>query len=103
MESPDYKDGTMNKVASILTKMSDVMTSGCHHILCKYLNHVNVVLLYGGITREISIYVCAAYIAICGPDEEQSGFVAFTMRVESGGKCECLSSLQQTSNTESQD
>lgn len=54
--------------------------------------------------REISIYVCVAYIAICGPDEEQSGFVAFTMRVESGGKCECsLSLLQQTSNTESKD
>lgn len=31
--------------------------------------------------------MCVAYIAICGPDEEQSGLVAFTVLVESGGKC----------------
>lgn len=40
--------------------------------------------------RQFAFCVCVSYITICGPDEEQSRFVAFTMRVESGGKCESL-------------
>lgn len=43
--------------------------------------------LCDGTIRGISTCVCVAYITICGPDEEQSGFVALTVWVESIRKC----------------
>lgn len=49
--------------------------------------------MFAGIVR-----VCT-HVSICGPDEEQSGFVAFTMGVESGGKCDSLNHSSRFNKT----
>lgn len=42
----------------------------------------SIFLLRVGIVDEFSIRMRVAYVTICGPDEEQSGFIAFAMGVE---------------------
>lgn len=42
----------------------------------------SLILLCVRVIGEVSIWMCVAYITISGPDEEQSGFVAFAMGVE---------------------
>lgn len=43
----------------------------------------NFLDFYSIVPTTCVAFMCVAYITICCPDEEQSGLVTFTMRVES--------------------